>query len=397
MAIYEITTEDGKVYEVETEDSTATKAVNMATDATKRIASESAKVAKEVITMGPNAQKFAANAMPFALGAAGMPFGLGAPAAAAGELGRQAINTVINPSDVPETALGRFGSVVGAGVVQQPKVLGAIPGASKVGKMAVDMASKVASKTGQGLAKAAQAFSGGKAQDFVETAKKGVSTYTKAPSVERAGEHFGKVLKSLPGEEVAPTMKETIQSALTPEASAGSKFLSDVGAKIDSGELITARDALKAKQSLDDVIDTVPFWQTKRRAKLFDLKKTFDDVLSNQSGRLKKASNTYRAAILKSNMTKFLPVNKHGEYSRLAPMLSSLGGTLAGVNSSDAKKGAGATAGYLLATSPLAMGGAAALAGSGAKTFGAMAARPEVRQALLQILQRIQQNKEGKP
>jgi hypothetical protein len=412
-----------------------------AIDSIKHIASGSLAGAKEIATMGPTAQKIAANSLPIAGGMALTPLGLAGPGAAAGEFAREAVNTVINPQDVPKTALGRFASTVGAGVMQEPKMLNAIPGVPKV----AEMASNMVNKTGKGMAKVFQAISGGKAQDFIETAKKGASTYS-APSLAEAGQKFVEAVKHLPqemefvppenpvpakavyGQESKPlldqfgqvlkkpveapdlawkgpfktgeSMSDTIEAAVTPEASAGNKFLKDVAKRVDDGELITARQALKAKQSLDDVIDTVPIWQTKRRAKLFDIKKTFDDVLSSQSGELKEASDTYRAAVLKNNMTKFLPVNKHGEYSRLAPMLtglaSSVGGTVGG-------KEGGAKYGALGALTPLAgmvamspgtLGGIAAGAGGLARGLNVIGQNPAVRQVLLQVLEKLAQKKQ---
>lgn len=337
------------------------------------------------------AKRMGPSALPIVGGAVG-----GVPGAALGEFGRQAVNTVVNPEANPKTALGRFASVVGASVMQEPKILNAIPGVPKVAQMA----SNLVAKTGRGMAKAVQAFSGGKAGDFIETAAKGAKTYT-APSLEKASAKYGAVLKKLPGEEVAPTMVEHITSAITPEASAGNKFLVDIGKKLDAGELINARQALKAKQSLDDVIDTVPIWQLQRRAKLFDLKRTFDEVLSNQSGPMKQASDTYRAAILKNNMTKFLPVNKHGEYSRLAPMLtglaSTVGGTVAGLEGGKKSGLIGALAplASMVALSPGTLGLGAAGIGGVSRGLNVLGKNPVVRQALMQVLDKILQSKKA--
>lgn len=349
-------------------------------------------VAKQILNMTPMAHpvRNTVAALPVAGGIAGGPIG-----AAAGEFAREAANTVLDPSKVPQTGFGRFASTVGAGIAQEPKILNAIPGVPQVS----EMMGNLASKTGKGMAKAAQAISGGKAGDFLETAKKAFSTYS-APSKEEAGAAMGKVIESLPGKSIAPTMAENIASAITPEASAGNKFLVDIGKRLDSGELINAREALKAKQSLDDVIDTVPIWQTKRRAKLFDLKTTFDDVLSSQSGELKNASNDYRAAVLKDNMTKFLPVNKHGEYSRLAATMASLASTV-GIGAGAHKGGAeGGVLGGLtplagmVALSPGAFGGGAATLGAAKQAINSIGQNPVARQALLQVLQKLMQSKQ---
>ena len=402
------------------------------------MASSPAKLTQSFMQTDPaTMQRVGGPALPIVGGAIGGPVG-----AAAGEFARQATGTAFAPETVAETGLGRAASVITAGIAQQPKILGAIPGASKVGEMATKLVSKAVSKTGSGLAKVAQAFSGGKAGDFIETAKKGGSTYL-APSKQEAGKMMERAIERLPkemefippenvpvpktvyGDESKPllnqfgatikkpippdppwkgpfpvksSIKETVQSAITPEAASGNKYLLDLAERLDGGELVTAKQALKAKQSLDDVIDTVPIWQTKRRAKLFDLKSTFDDVLTSQSGELKKASNAYRAAILKDNMTKFLPVNKHGEYSRLAPMLAGLASSLgggAGGHYGGAKEGVlGALTPIagMVALSPGMLGGAAAGIGGTARGLNAIANNPAARQVLLQLYQKLKNN-----
>lgn len=385
--------EELELLELEEAEASAKTTANQPKTATDFIKAEGPRIAQQALeaadpvsatrkffkTDPETMQRVGGGALPVMGGALGGPVG-----AAAGELARQATGTVFAPDTVPETALGRAASVAGAGVIQDPKMLKAIPGVSSVG----NLVSSLATKAGKGLAKGAQALSGGRAGDFIESARKGYATYG-APSKQEAGKMMEEALEKLPGGKAVRSMAERMETALTPESSSGAKMLNDVAKRIDSGELIDARQALKAKQSLDAVIDTVPIWQTKRRAELFDLKRTFDEVLSSQSGELKEASNAYRAAALKNNMTKWLPVNKHGEYSRLAPMLSSLGGVAAGMNQDDAKKGAAATAGYLLATSPLAFGAGATTIGQ----FGKLASNPAVRQALLQAYEAIKRKK----
>lgn len=386
MATYEVTVEDGSVYEVTTEDPTPSVQDTVKT-AAKSLVTGPAEVAKHALTMSPEAQKVASASLPIAGGLLGTPVGLAAPGAAAGEFARQAVNTVIDPSNVPQTPLGSFASTVGAGIVQEPKILGAIPGVPK----ASEIASKALSKTGEGLAKAAQAFSGGKAKDYIEAAKKGYKTYA-APSMEKAKELFA---KAIPKEQnVSVPVKESVSSILEPEASSARKVVIDFADRLSKGERLTANEALAGRQSMDDVIDATPFWQTKKRVKLFGIRKQFDEILSSQSSDLKEASRMYRASILKDNLTKIFPVNKHGEYSRLAPMLSSLAGTVSGVESSDTKKGLKTGLGYLLATSPLSLGALATTGGTAAQAFGTLASRPEVRQLLLQLFEKMQKSKQ---
>lgn len=398
MATYHVETDKG-TFEVETEEpqslqSQVPEIIKQAGQAA--LDTSPAKLSQKFMETDPaTMQRVGGPVLPIAGGMAGGPLG-----AMAGEAARQFTGTAFAPETVPKTALGRAASMASAGVMQEPKILEAIPGVPQVSEMVGDLASKAASKIGGGAAKAMQAFSGGRAGDFIETAKKGFSTYA-GPSKEEAGQMMGKALEKLPGESVAPTMAEHIASAITPESSAGNKFLVDIGKRIDNGELIDARQALKAKQSLDDVIDTVPVWQMKRRAKLFDLKRTFDDVLSSQSGELKDASNAYRAGVLRDNMTKFLPVNKHGEYSRLAPMLTTLAssvGGAAGVHEGGAKGGMLGSLGpaaAMVALSPGVLGAGAASVGAAKQAINAIGQNPAARQALLQVLMKLQQGTQG--
>lgn len=326
------------------------------------VASNPASLTQNFMQTDPAKMQEYGGALPIAGGILGGPVG-----AASGEFLRQVTGTGLNPATVPKTALGRAASVIGAGVMQEPKILEAIPGVPA----AKEMASKALSKTGRGIAKGMQAFSGGKAGDFIEAAKKGYATYA-APSMEKAKSIFAKALESVPGENVVPTIKERMESAIASEPTQANEYLMDMAKRLDNGELIDARQALKAKQSLDTVIERVPFTEKTRRKDLFELKDTFDDILSNQSGKLKAASNTYRSAILKDNMTKFLPVNKNGEYSRLVPILSEVGNTV-----------------KALATSPLTLGALATTGGEVGQGITKLGQVPEIRQALMQILQKI--------
>lgn len=222
---------------------------------------------------------------------------------------------------------------------------------------------------GKGLAKAGQAFSGTRADVLQQAAKQGYSTYG-APSLAKAQDVFAEAL----GPEGQQAMKQTASQAFDPALGQARALATDIGTRLEGGETISAIDALKARQATDRVISATPFWDAKARQALFDWRNTFDEVIKTQGGPLKEASSTYRKAIVKDAILKPLPVNKHGEYSRLAPMLASLAGGVGGVGGHDARGGALGTAGYLLGTSPLAMGAAAT-------TLGAI--NPVVRQAAL--------------
>lgn len=222
---------------------------------------------------------------------------------------------------------------------------------------------------GKGLAKVGQAFSGARADTLEQAAKQGYSTYS-APSLQKAKEVFSSVL----GPEGQAAMKQTAAQSFDPALGSARSLATDIGTKLESGESISAIDALKARQATDRVISATPLWDTKARASLFDWRNAFDDVIKTQNGPLKEASTIYRKAVVKDALLKLLPVNKHGEYSRLAPMLASIAGGVGGVSGHSTKGGIIGTAGYLGATSPLAMGLAATTLGS---------ISPQMRQAAL--------------
>lgn len=244
--------------------------------------------------------------------------------------------------------------------------VGAIPDVSGVVKAGSRTLSQA---VGKGLAKAGQAFSGARADVLEQAAKQGYSTYS-APSMKRASEIFGDAV----GPEGQAALKQSASQAFDPALGEARSIATDLGTRLESGQTISAIEALKAKQATDRVISATPFWDTNKRNALFDWRKKFDDVIATQNGPLKDASTTYRKAIVKDSLLKPLPVNKHGEYSRLAPMLASVAGGIGGVGNQDLQGGAMGTLGYLGATSPLAMGAVAT-------TIGAI--NPQVRKAAM--------------
>src|SRR5439155_13009743 len=102
------------------------------------LASSPAKLTKQFMQTDPaTMQRVGGGALPIVGGAL-----FGAPGAMGGEALRQLTGTAFAPETVPQTALGRAASIAGAGVAQEPKMLNAIPGVSKVGEMASNMLSK---------------------------------------------------------------------------------------------------------------------------------------------------------------------------------------------------------------------------------------------------------------
>lgn len=343
----------------------------------KNIGSSSLSGAKEIATMGPKAQKVASSLMPIAGGIAGAPFGLAAPGAALGEFGRQTVNTVIDPENVPKTPFGRFASTVGAGVMQDPKILNAIPGVPQVSEMASGMLSKFT----KGLARAGETMTGVKAKDLAQAAKQGLSTYM-APSLEKASATFGKAL----GKEGQEALKVPATEAFDSALGRARSIATDIGVKIEKGEAISSIDALKARQATDRIISSTPVTDKLARRNLYDWRSKFDDIISSQNGPLKDASTQYRQAIVKDKILNLTRLNKSGEPSAFLPMLAGHGAM---------SKGLEAGLGMLTMTSPLVAGAAATAGGSATRGLNAIAQNPESRQVLMQVLQRLIQNKQG--
>lgn len=333
------------------------------------IAAVAPAIAKQVSNLTPMAHPV--DNLPITLGMAATPFGLGAPAAALGEFGKEAVNTVIDPSSVPKTALGRFASTVGAGVMQEPEILNAIPGVPQTKQVL----SNVAAKFGKGMARAGETLSGVKKDVLKQTFEKGLSIYA-APSLPKAQQIFGEAL----GPEGRAAMRQGAAEAFDPALGKAREVATQIGSKIENGEHVTAIEALKARQATDRVISATPITDKISRKALYGWRNQFDNELASQSGKLADASRTYRSAIIKDKITNLTRMNKSGEPSAFLPMI--VGHSMAG-------KGLEGGLGMLTGTSPAVWGLGAAAAGQAAKGLNAIGQNPATRQALLQILQKI--------
>ena len=118
-----------------------------------------------------------------------------------------------------------------------------------------------------------------------------------------------------------------------------------------------------------------------------NLREQFNQKLSELAPSVSGASKTYSDAILKSNLLKPLPVNKSGEYSKLAPYLAAAAGSAVGFGHHNTGEGALAGGAYLLGTSPLAMGAVATTVGM---------INPVFRQAVMsEFIDRVVIGKQG--
>lgn len=338
-------------------------------------------VAKQVGNILPMAHPV--DNLPMTLGMAGMPLGLGAPGAALGEAAKEAANVVLEPDAVPKTPLGIGASVMGAGIAQDPRILGGIPGVSKVGGKVGAMAGNLASKFGKGLAKFEEALTGAKAKDLEQAAKQGLGTYA-APSMEKAKNIFGNAL-----EKAGISAKPPIEHIIDPQLQTARETALHVGQILDEGAPLTAEEALLGRQAVDRIYNATSLLDRSTRGHLSELRTLMDEELSKASGPLKSASEIYRKAIVKSNLLNPFKVTKQGQYSAVAPMVATLAASGLGLGTRKKEAGLGAGGAYLAASSPALAGLAATTGGSVVKGLNAIASNPAARQALFQVLQRL--------
>lgn len=391
MAIYEVTTEDGNTYEVETEDTMAEKAVNIASDATKSALLGPATATKEFFETDPaTMQRVGGPALPIVGGMLGGPIG-----AALGEVGRQVTGTAFAPDTVPETGLGRAASVMTAGIAQQPKILGAIPGASKVGEMASKVASSVARKTGQGIARLGEAASGVPKREIERLFKKPEQLF-RLGSKEKAGEAIGEA-KALAGinpgvtDDIATMTPENVSKA-TNVGATGAKALADISEATAAKVLPSAEKIGDALKHIDKEIKTGLRAGTDT-SELQNIQKHLNSLLEEVAPNVQKARKEFAPLALRDRFLQLLPKNKDGSISKanlfyLNSVLGGLGFAAGG------QKGAAEGIGLgLLARAPLTTGLATAGVGGVVKGLNAVAQNPAARQALLQVLQKLTQNK----
>lgn len=173
------------------------------------------------------------------------------------------------------------------------------------------------------------------------------STYIVRGNHPRAGGNFG---------------KEDLQSMGIPVVAAEGKGIGQIHDMATAG--LTPQEALQGRQAVDRIIAGTPQKDKPTLLALGNLRDKFNQSLTDSSPGIAKASNDYADAVLKNNLTKVMPVNKGGEYSKLAPYLAAAAGSAVGYGHHNPGEGALAGGAYLLGTSPLAAGVAAATLGS---------------------------------
>ena len=282
-----------------------------------------------------------------ALGTAVAPGAGTAIGAGLGQIGSRMIDIAKGapPMSPGQEAIGPSVQAIAGGL---PEVSGLVrPGAMNL-----------AQAFGKGMAKAGETLSGVKQDIFQQTAKQGLSTY-QAPSMQKAKEVFGAVL----GPEGQAALKSSASEAFDPALGQARSLATDVGTKIETGQNVTALEALKARQATDRVISSTPLWDDKTRAALFDWRQKFDNILMSQRGDLKEASDLYRQAVVKKSILNPTRITKSGKPSAFLPMI--LGATqVGGYGAGHGGKTAEGVIGGLAATSPAVWGLGAATAGS---------------------------------
>lgn len=317
--------------------------------------------------------------------------GGGLGAALGGGLGQIAKNMMgigVGDPNAPTTASGAaipaMGQALAAGVLQEPKVLNAIPGVPQINQAI----SNVGSKVGGGIAKLIGAVTGLKPKDLEQTARQGISTYA-APNMEEAKNIFGKAAESA-GAGGRPPLNQVIDPALQ----TARKIAIDVGEKLEKGTEISAGEALQARQAIDRIYNATSLLDRSTRGHLADLRTAFDDVMANKSGALKEASTIYRKAIVRDAILNPFKITKQGQISAVAPMVATLAASAGLGSGHKAESGLGAL-GYLAASSPMVSGLGATAGGSAARGLMQLGQEPAIRQALLGVLQKIMASRQN--
>lgn len=250
-----------------------------------------------------------------------------------------------------------------------PMVQSGLGGLSEVSGVLSPGTKTLSQRAGNYLAKSGETLSGAKIDILKQAFKQGYSTYG-APSLEKAQDIFGEAL----GPEGKQAMKRSVNDVFDSELKLSRSTAKNIGSRIERGEVISATDALKARQATDDIISSTSPTDKNKLNALYKWRKTFDDALSSQSGPLSDASKMYRKAIVKDTLLNPSRITKSGRPSAFFPMVLGAGSRgLAGV-------GMG-----LGATSP-------AVWGLGATTAGEIPA-PVAQGAIASTIQKLLQKR----
>lgn len=113
---------------------------------------------------------------------------------------------------------------------------------------------------------------------------------------------------------------ETVKEIVSPEAGEARAFVNEIDNKFKlsmegKGPDVTSSEWLKAKQSLNKIIETTPIKQKETRRGLFELKNNIEKILEKEVPGEKGQSLEYARSALASKFRKALPVTAQGDIS----------------------------------------------------------------------------------
>lgn len=367
-------------------------------------------------------QRNAGGALPIMGGFAAGPAG-----AAGGEFLRQMTGTALAPESVPQTAMGRAGSVMESGILQEPSVLRGVPGVNK----ALSGAEALAKPLGSGLSKLGETMTGVPKRQFQRLWKDPTALFI-PKTLGQAGKEFGSTLEKegistapnaaeindpqlavarknvkgffdrlkngvktgidipyLKGTEVPGEMKNAIEIkttgnvepfGLNKKASLAEAPLPTVKPEVVTKEFVgkykpSAGDVLKARRGTDRIIAGTPWKDKEGLHNLYKQRGELNEMFENASGPGSDASKKYARSALASNFRKLLPETQTGKISYVKSILAPLAMRAAAL-------GSPALAGLMTSGASL--------------TSKAIASSPVLRQAIMQAIQRIRQSEPQK-
>lgn len=172
----------------------------------------------------------------------------------------------------------------------------------------------------------------------------------------------------------------TTEEIVDSEASVARRVVKEIDERLEKG-IATAKDLLKGKQSVDDIIEATPIKQTQKRAGLFELKNKFTDALENVISGDKAASKEFSRSMLAGKFRKALPVTAQGDIS--------LTRTLFLPSFQDSLPGAVGSVVAGAAQSPLLGGSAISAAGGAHKVVQAALKNPVIKPAMLSAVRQL--------
>lgn len=400
MATYHIETDKG-TFEVETDEPSQQTPLDVLKQSAQQVMAPIASVAdklqpKNLTGLLPTAGMMAGTAvLPGPGTAAGA--GLGSIAQRMADLayGQGASSPEPGTSFAPKEAIWPVANTVMAGIPETTE-------GQAAGQAIADKVGPVLNSAKQsfkkGFPKLAQAFTGKSAAKVGQIIEDPTAILPEslggAMSVEKASSNYGEALANdktlIPLENGQGFTRGITKTEFSP-FSRGSKEAEEkaqmIWDKWKAGENINAQEAFDAKRATDKLWPTVVKERNAEQIRqLSEFKTAMDDVLSNQgAGPFQKASKDYARARLGADFTQLFPRTKTGDISTVKTLLLH---TLA----------PGKTVGLLAggATAPITTGvGNLAVQGT-MKGLNTIAQNPQARQILLNVLQRLMQNKNAK-